>query len=107
MFKVIAALIGCVFIFATTNVYAGYNEDFAAINKGMPNSVQQFNRRQIECNHWAGEEPYDKARLKQINTAVAILKCDALEKDERKLLKKYKSKPSIIDSINKAKEFAL
>jgi hypothetical protein len=107
MFKTIAALIGCVFIFATTNVYAGYNEDVAVINKGMPKSVKQFNRRQIECNHWGGEEPYDKARLKQINAAVAKLKCDALEKDEKKLLKKYKSQPDVIDSINKAKEFAL
>jgi hypothetical protein len=46
-----------------------------------------------------------KARLKQINTAVAKLKCDALEKDEKKLLKKYKARPSVRKSIKKAKDF--
>jgi hypothetical protein len=107
MFKPIAALIVCVFIFATTNVYAGYDEDVAAINKDMPKQVKQFNKRQIECNHWSGEEPYDAERGAQINAAVAKLKCDALEKDEKKLLRKYKSQPDVIDSINKAKEFVL
>ncbi len=87
MMKTIEALVVCAFIFATTNVYAGYDVDVAAINKGMPKSVQQLNKRQIECNYWGGEEPYDKAWLRQINAAVAKLKCDTLEKDEKKLLK--------------------
>ncbi len=85
--------------------FADYDSDIADINKGMPKSVQQFNQRQIECNHWGSEEPYDKARSVEIAAAVKKLKCDALENDEKKLLKKYKSKPNIIDSINKAKAF--
>ncbi len=105
MFKTIATLVMYVCIFATGNVYAGYDEDVAAINKGMPKSVKQFNLRQIECNHWGGEEPYDKARGLEIAAAAKKLKCDALDSDEKKLLKKYKSKPSVIDSINKAKAF--
>ncbi len=90
---------------AATSVYAGYDEDVAAINKGMPKPVQQFNERQIECNHWTGEEPYDKARLKEINAATTKLKCNDLDKDEMILLKKYKSRADIVQSINKAKEF--
>ncbi len=105
MFKSFVILVTCGYIFATTNLYAGYNEDLVAINKGVPKSVQQFNKRQIECNHWGGEEPYDKARSLEITAAVKKLKCDALENDEKKLLKKYKSKPNIIDSIYKAKAF--
>lgn len=88
-----------------SSVYAGYDEDVALINKGMPKQVKLFNKRQIECNHWAGEEPYDKARAKEIATAAEKLKCDILEKDEKKLISKYKSRPSIIESINKAKTF--
>lgn len=105
MFKTVSTLVMYVCIFATGIVYAGYDEDVAAINKGMPKSIQQFNKRQIECNHWAGEEPYDKARAKEIATAFEKLKCDTLEKDEIKLIRKYKSRPSIIESINKAKTF--
>jgi hypothetical protein len=105
MLRIISNIFLCLCIFATRNSYADYNEDIAAINKGMPKLVQQFNKRQIECNHWTGEEPYDKERANQINTAVTKLKCDDLEKDEIKLLKKYKLKPKVKESINKAKAF--
>ncbi|MBC7755313.1 MAG: hypothetical protein H7Z20_01475 [Bdellovibrio sp.] len=105
MFKIISAIIFFVISLAVTNVYASYDEEVAIINQGMPKSVKLFNRRQIECNHWGGEEPYDKARGLEIAAAAKKLKCDALESDEKKLLKKYKSKPSVIDSINKAKAF--
>jgi len=87
------------------NAQADYDEDMAVVNKGMPKQVKLFNKRQIECNHWAGEEPYDKPRAEEINAAVQKLKCDALENDEKKLLKKYKSRPDVVNSIHKAKEF--
>jgi hypothetical protein len=105
MMKTIFAFIVCISILAATNVYAGYDEDIAAINKDMPKPVQQFNNRQIECNHWAGEEPYDKERLEEINAATKKLNCNNLKKDELKLLKKYKSRPDVAQSIKKAKEF--
>ena len=104
MFKVFA-IIACTVSFLIPNVYAGFDEDIAAINKGMPKSVKLFNLRQIECNHWGGEEPYDKARLKAIIAATTKLKCNALDKDEKNLLKKYKLKPEVVDSMNKAKAF--
>jgi hypothetical protein len=103
--KVVSVLIVCISFFATTNSYAGYNEDLAAINKGMPKQVKSFNKRQIECNHLAGEEPYDKARLEEINAVFKKLRCSSLEKDEKNLLKKYKAKPKVLKSIHKAKEF--
>jgi hypothetical protein len=84
---------------------ADYNDEIATINKGMPNVIQRFNLRVIECNHWGGEEPYDKARLKEINAAVKTLKCDALQKDEQLLRKKYKLHTDILESMNKAKAF--
>lgn len=86
-------------------VQAGYDEDVAAINKGVPKQVKLFNKRQIDCNHWAGEEPYDKERAKEINAAITKLRCDALDRDEKRLRKKYKTRPNVINSINKAKEF--
>ena len=104
MIKVLA-LIVYLTSFLTLNVYAGFDEDIAAINKGMPKLIKLFNLRQIECNHWANEEPTDKERFKQINAAITKLRCNNLEKDEVKLLKKYKSRNDIVKSINLAKEF--
>ena len=103
--KTINTLIFYMSCFVASNSYAGYDEDVAAINKSMPKQVQQFNKRQIACNHWSGEEPYDKARAMEIAAAVKKLRCDALDKDEKFLLKKYKTKPNIINSINKAKAY--
>lgn len=104
MFKVFA-IIACTVSFLTPNVYAGFDEDIAAINKGMPKSVKLFNMRQIECNHWAGEEPTDKQRSKEINSAITKLRCKDLEKDEVKLHQKFKSRSDIVKSIKLAKEF--
>ena len=84
---------------------ADFDADVLTLKKGMPNKVKKFIDRQIACNHWGGEEPYDKERLQEINAAADRLKCNDLNKDEIKLKKRYKSKPNIIKRINKAKEF--
>jgi len=105
MAKIFAIIMVCFGCLITTNVLAEYDEDVAALNKGMPKQVKMFNKRQIECNHWAGEEPYDKARAEEISATVQKLKCSALENEEKKLLKKYKSRSDVINSIHKAKEF--
>ena len=80
-----------------------FDADVMTLKKGMPNKVKKFIDRQIACNHWGGEEPYDKERLQEINAAADRLKCNDLIKDEIKLKKRYKSKPNIIKRINKAK----
>ena len=103
MFKKAAKLAVNVSVMLVTSVYAGYDEDMAVINKGMPTPVKQFNKRQIECNHWAGEEPYDSERAAEINAAIIKLRCGMLENEEKLLLKKYKARPDISQSIKKAK----
>ena len=41
-----------------------------ALAKGMPEDIAFFIARTAECNHWAGEEPYDKDRASDIRNAV-------------------------------------
>ena len=82
---------------------ADFDADVLTLKKGMPNKVKKFIDRQTECNHWGGEEPYDKERVQQINAVVDKLKCNNLEKDGKLLKKQYKSKPKVLSSINKAK----
>ena len=92
-------------LFISNLAYADYDKEMAALRKDMPKSVIKFIDRQTECNHWGGEESYDEERLQEINAAADRLNCNDLAKDELKLKKRYKSKPNIIQRINKAKEF--
>lgn len=87
-----------------SNVCAEYDEDMAVLTKGLPEPAAAFVYRYVECTHWSGEEPFDKERAIEINTALNDLRCNALEQDEDKLLKTYKSNPKVLDAISKARE---
>lgn len=91
--------------FGMAKAHASDYEDLESINRGMPEPVKQFNARQIECNHWAGEESYDEQRAEQIRMAIENLSCESLETDEKFLLNQYKSRPDVKKSIHQAKDF--
>jgi hypothetical protein len=57
------------------------------------------------CNHWTGEEPYDKARAREIARAVKQNKCDSLEGDEAAVRKRYPKDPKVIKALNDAQDF--
>ena len=44
-----------------------------------PPDITAYVQRRMQCNHWSGKKPYDKARLAEINRAVAKLNCRALD----------------------------
>jgi hypothetical protein len=46
---------------------------------GMPADVQAFIERENSCQHFAGEEPYDDARRRELEAAIARF-CDDREK---------------------------
>lgn len=54
-----------------------------------PKDVSDWLKRHEECQHWAGEEPYDKARAEEIAKAVQKIRCDRLEEEAEVLIKKY------------------
>ena len=49
---------------------------FASAN--LPTDISSILDRQQQCAHWAGEEPYDKARAHAIATAMTKLRCEDL-----------------------------
>ena len=55
------------------------------IANGQPQDVVEFIERTVECNHWAGEEPYDKERAEQIRNAIKNARCDGLGSEEQVL----------------------
>jgi hypothetical protein len=91
MGKWIAAL----FFMSIAVARAAPEDDLAAMAKALPHDVRVFIARKSECNHWAGEEPYDAARGKEIERAVARLKCGALDKDEAAIKRRYSRNATI------------
>jgi hypothetical protein len=72
------------------------------ITNGQPKDVTEFIERLVECNHWAGEEPYDRERAEQIRKAVENARCDSLVSEEKVLQIKYKKIKKVLDAIRKA-----
>jgi hypothetical protein len=76
--------------------------NYEALTKNQPKDVVKFIKRLDDCAHWSGEEGYDEARRKEINAAIAKLKCERIERDGNSLKKKYKDKKQTADVITKA-----
>lgn len=76
------------------------------LKEGMPAPVAALIDRMVQCQHWAGEEPYDEARRREIAQAVRQLRCDSLEQDERRLLKVHASRTDVRQRIEAARDAA-
>lgn len=74
----------------------------ATARKAAPADVRAVVDRWELCNHWGGEEPYDKARARQIERASAKLGCDRLDHDEALLRRRYAHKPAILRLLTAA-----
>jgi hypothetical protein len=65
----------------------------------VPPPVRAFVERRQGCNHWAGEEPYDEKRAKEIARAIDKLRCDRLDDDELDLRRRYARQPAALKLI--------
>jgi hypothetical protein len=78
-------------------------QDVKRLQEDVPPPVAKLMARIVECNHWAGEEPYDKQRAEEIRKAVQRLRCSRLDSDEKKLLGQYPGDKNVADAIAAAK----
>jgi hypothetical protein len=83
----------------------GYEDEMARMMRNMPKDVRQLIERRTGCNHWSGEEAYDAARGEEINTAVRHLKCDRLDRDEKRLKHLYRGRPDVLSSLKQADDW--
>jgi len=96
-------LTACVLICLTLTP-AMANDPLAELKVGVPGPVGALIERFVYCTHWAGEESYDAARRAEINHAIKDLRCTALDRDEKRILKVYGKDERVRNSIKKAKE---
>lgn len=67
-----------------------------------PAPVRAFVERRSGCNHWAGEEPYDRERARDIEASLRSLRCARLPDDERALRRRYARRWHILDILDQA-----
>lgn len=70
---------------------------------GLPAEVTALVARWEECWHWAGEEPYDADRRKQIEEGVAR-SCPGNDEERERLRTKYQGRRDILDALRKLDE---
>lgn len=64
----------------------------------LPQDVQHYVDQRALCDHWAGEEPYDKQRARQIARGVAR-DCRGLDRLLQRLQRRYASNPQVMDVL--------
>lgn len=69
-----------------------------------PPAVRAFIDRRAACNHWSGEDAYDRDRAREIARAVRALHCDRLPRDEVRLRRRYRSRPDLLDLIRRTEQ---
>jgi len=67
--------------------------------QSLPRDVRIHIDRQRNCNHWAGEEPYDADRRRQIESALKELHCERLDREARSLRHRYLRSPMILKAL--------
>jgi hypothetical protein len=56
----------------------------------LPLAVRVYMDRRLNCDHWAGEEPYDRDRAREIDRALRSLKCERLDGEAAGLRRAYR-----------------
>jgi len=69
----------------------------------LPADVIGFKNRRDLCDHFRGEEPYDKERRKFLSDSLEKY-CKGTDKELAGLKVKYKDNEPVIDSLNKYEE---
>jgi hypothetical protein len=77
-----------------------YDTQLRAITRGQPQPVVAFIQRKSACDHWAGEEPYDKARAAEMARAERRLRCAALDHDEFALRHRYRPNSHVLRALD-------
>ena len=71
---------------------------------GLPPDVAAYVGRRAGCNHWSGEDAYDKARGREIASAMKRLKCVRIESDAKRLRHRYARSPRVLRAIDEARD---
>jgi hypothetical protein len=66
----------------------------------LPADVKALLDRREGCQHWADEEPANKARRKEIAAGERALRCERIDKDLAALRRKYAADPAVQNALD-------
>ncbi len=98
----IFGLIFCANLSLSAKEKAQSEIEIETISKGLTPDVAQIVERIVYCNHWLGEDPYNKDRKKDIDSALKEYKCATVEKDRTSILKKYSKDSKVKAAVENA-----
>ena len=61
-----------------------------------PRRVRVFIERRRDCDHFTGEEPYDRERAAYLERVISELRCARIGRDEAELRQRYRTDPAIL-----------
>jgi hypothetical protein len=67
--------------------------------ESAPHGVASFIKRRANCNHFLGEEPYDRDRARELERTIVELRCSRIDDEERNLARTYKKQQVIIQLL--------
>ena len=67
--------------------------------ESAPPKVARFIERRSGCNHFLGEEPYDPERAAELGKALRELRCERIDRDERRLTRAYRGRTDILQLL--------
>ncbi len=70
----------------------------AASSSGLPADVRRFVDKRDACEHWIGEEGYDKPRQREINRNVRRY-CIGVDAELDRLRRVYRRNPRVIAAL--------
>jgi hypothetical protein len=82
--------------------------ELSARIKASPHDVAAFVSRRIGCNYWEGESDPTvniPEREGQVQQALKPLRCESLNRDERRLKRKYRRNGELIRLLREVHDF--
>ncbi|HEX8379353.1 MAG TPA: hypothetical protein VF619_02240 [Allosphingosinicella sp.] len=72
--------------------------------ESAPRKVAAFIERRAGCNHFLGEEPYDRERAAELNRTIRELRCNRVERDQRRLERTYRGRTDILQLLKQTED---
>lgn len=97
-------LLSIYFVLVASNGHAE-TDRFTDPTRGHPKDIAAIAQRIAMRTHFAGDEPYDAARRREIASAMKTYRCDRIDSDEAALRKRYKDNYVALAVLQKAHEW--
>ncbi|HEX8481311.1 MAG TPA: hypothetical protein VF650_05375 [Allosphingosinicella sp.] len=72
--------------------------------ESAPRKVAAFIERRAGCNHFLGEEPYDADRAAELKRTIRELRCNRIERDQRRLEHTYRGRTDILQLLKETED---